>query len=226
MTACRFATACHIFLKEGERLPTSTFFRLPEEKRRRLLDAAWDEALRVRFAEVSINRIIHRARIPRGSFYQYFSDKEDLVRYLFEGMREYFASLLGELLKNSGGDLFAVPMQAFDHFMSRKGTADPVLDRCIRVFQINAGMDFQNFLPTEAELLDETALERIDCSRLRSGDAAYVGAVGSLLVAALAVAVMKTLQDPEEWERQRADLQTRVEIVRYGSLRQQEGVKA
>jgi len=206
-------------------LPTSTFFRLPEEKRSRLLDAAWEEALRVRFTEISINRIIHRAHIPRGSFYQYFSDKEDLVRYLFGGMREYFTALLGELLKNSGGDLFAVPLQAFDRFMSRKGSADPVLNRCIRIFQINAGMDFQNFLPTEVEMLDETALGRMDRSRLRRPDAAYVGAVGSLLVAALAVAIMKTLQDPEEWERQRADLQTRVEIIRYGSLRQQEGVK-
>ncbi len=206
-------------------MPTSTFFRLPEEKRRRLLDAAWGEALRVRFSEVSINRIIHRARIPRGSFYQYFSDKDDLIRYLFDGLREYFSTLFWKLLEESGGDLFAVPLQAFDRFMSRKGSADPVLSQCIRIFQVNAGMDFQNFLPTELDLMDEAALGRMDRSRLRSGDAGYVGAVSSLLVAALAVAIMKTLQDPAEWERQRRDLQTRVEIVRHGSLREQEGVR-
>jgi len=212
-------------MREGDAMPTSTFFRLPEEKRRRLLDAAWDEALRVRFSEISINRIIHRACIPRGSFYQYFADKDDLIRYLFDGLREYFTTLLWELLEESGGDLFAVPLQAFDRFMDRKGSADPVLSRCIRIFQVNAGMDFQNFLPAEPELVDETALERIDRSRLRSGDAGYVGVVSSLLVAALAVAIMKTLRDPEEWEQQRRDLQTRVEIVRHGSLRQQEGVR-
>ncbi len=221
MTACRFATDCHIFWEGGERVPTSTFFRLPEEKRRRLLDAAWEEALRVRFTEVSINRIIHRARIPRGSFYQYFSDKEELVRYLFGGMREYFGAILGELLKNSGGDLFAVPVMAFDRLMGRGGEKDPILQRCIQIFQLNPGMDFQNFLPTEADLLAEEFLGQADSSCLRRTDTEYVIIVFSLLVAALAVAIMRTLQDPEGWERQRADLQTRVEIIRRGSLRQQ-----
>ncbi len=206
-------------------MPSNTFFRLPEEKRSRLLDAAWEEALRTRVTELSINRIIHRARIPRGSFYQYFSDKEDLVRYLFDEVREYFAAILGELLKNSGGDLFAVPVMAFDRLMGRDGEEDPMLRRCIQVFQLNPGMDFQNFLPTETDLLAEEFLGQADSSRLRGNTMEYVIIVFSLLVAALAVAVMRTLQDPEEWERQRADLQTRVEIIRYGSLRQQEGVR-
>lgn len=206
-------------------MPTSTFFRLPEEKRRRLLDAAWEETLRVRFTEVSINRIIHRARIPRGSFYQYFSDKAELVRYLFNGVREYFTALLWKLLEESGGDLFAVPVMAFDRLMGRSGENDPMLRRCIQIVQLNPGMDFQNFLPTEADLLAEEFLGRADSSRLRETSTEYVMIVFSLLVAALAVAVMRTLQNPEEWERQRADLQTRVEIIRHGSLCQQEGVR-
>ncbi len=200
-------------------MPSNTFFRLPEEKRSRLLDAAWEEALRVRFTELSINRIIHRARIPRGSFYQYFSNKEDLIRYLFDGLREYFAALLQKLLRDSGGDLFSVPVRAFDRLMGRGGENDPVLRRCIRVFQLNPGMDFQNFLPTETDLLAEEFLGQADSSRLRGNSMEYVIIVFSLLVAALAVAVMRTLQDPKEWERQRADLQTRVEIIRWGSLR-------
>ena len=40
-------------------MPTDTFFRLPEEKRQRLLDAAWEEFSRVSFADASINQIIH-----------------------------------------------------------------------------------------------------------------------------------------------------------------------
>ena len=53
-------------------MPTATFFRLPQEKRERLMDACWAELSRVRFSDVSINRIVSAARIPRGSFYQYF----------------------------------------------------------------------------------------------------------------------------------------------------------
>lgn len=53
-------------------MPTDTFFRLPEEKRARILEGAWSEFTAVPYAEASINRIVQTSRIPRGSFYQYF----------------------------------------------------------------------------------------------------------------------------------------------------------
>ena len=44
---------------------SETFLRLSEEKRNRVLDAAWEEVTRVSFAEVSINRIVQKAEIAR-----------------------------------------------------------------------------------------------------------------------------------------------------------------
>jgi len=44
-------------------MSTETFLRLPEEKRNRILDAAWEEFTRVRYTDVSINKIIIKARI-------------------------------------------------------------------------------------------------------------------------------------------------------------------
>ena len=93
-------------------MPSATFFRLPEEKRRRLVESCWAELTSVRFTDVSINRIIAAAHIPRGSFYQYFADKEDLIRYLLENMRTYFIELLRDVLTESQGDLFALPLMA------------------------------------------------------------------------------------------------------------------
>ena len=102
-------------------MPTATFFRLPEEKRRRLLDACWSELTGVRFTDVSINRIITEAHIPRGSFYQYFSDKEDLIHYLLDNMREYFISLLQGILVEARGDLFAISANRSIFFLTRCG---------------------------------------------------------------------------------------------------------
>lgn len=59
-------------------MPTETYFNLPAEKRARILEAAVDEFAEHRFSEASINRIVKAAGIPRGSFYQYFADKEDV----------------------------------------------------------------------------------------------------------------------------------------------------
>ena len=112
-------------------MPTSTFFRLPQEKRQRLVDAAWEEFSADSFAQASINQIVHRARIPRGSFYQYFSDKEDLFWYLMGEMREYFIRALREELLEVEGDLFALPRKVYDRFVGRQGTCDPVFSRFV-----------------------------------------------------------------------------------------------
>ena len=67
-------------------MPSSTFLNLPAEKQEKLLEAATREFTRRPFNEASINQIIKDAGIPRGSFYMYFTDKEDLFRYLVAGM--------------------------------------------------------------------------------------------------------------------------------------------
>ena len=53
-------------------MPKETFYRLPDEKRERIMAAAEREFLENSFEAASINRIIKEAAIPRGSFYQYF----------------------------------------------------------------------------------------------------------------------------------------------------------
>jgi AcrR family transcriptional regulator len=65
-------------------MPSATFERLPEEKRARIFAAAVDEFAAYRFREASINRVIKAAGIPRGSFYQYFHNKEDLYTYVLQ----------------------------------------------------------------------------------------------------------------------------------------------
>ena len=85
-------------------MPSETFLRLPEEKRTRLVDAAWEEVLRVPFEEMFINKIILRARIPRGSFYQYFTDKKDLFFYLLGDMMRYLLGEYSQILRRQEGN--------------------------------------------------------------------------------------------------------------------------
>lgn len=196
-------------------MPTSTFFRLPEEKRQRLMEASWAELTRVRFADISINRIIAAAHIPRGSFYQYFADKEDLIRYLLEDTREYFISVLRDVLREAGGDLFALPLMTYDRFLSRQGDTDPMLELCIKVLRLNQGMDFQAFVSGPEHFLPNELWELADPARLRRGDRAYADHVFHMACAALALAVMETLcgrggEDP------RAALRARIDLLRYG----------
>lgn len=65
-------------------MPKETFFNLPEEKRQHFLDIAIAEFAVNDYVNASISRIVAQAGIAKGSFYQYFADKEDLYRYLLE----------------------------------------------------------------------------------------------------------------------------------------------
>ncbi len=65
-------------------MPKETFFNLPDEKRERITAIAIEEFGSNDYAEVSISRIVARAGIAKGSFYQYFEDKEDLYVYLLD----------------------------------------------------------------------------------------------------------------------------------------------
>ena len=75
-------------------MPSNTFLNLPEDKQNRLMDAASREFSAKPYNEASINKIIQEAGIPRGSFYMYFQDKEELFRYLVHGYMEQLLMVL------------------------------------------------------------------------------------------------------------------------------------
>lgn len=204
-------------------MPTATFFRLPEEKRKRLIDACWAELAQVRFTDVSINRIITAAHIPRGSFYQYFTDKEDLIRYLLEDMREYFISLLRNILEEAQGDLFALPLMAYDRFISQQGHRDPMLSLFIKLMTLNKGLDLQSligsphgFIGEQQWFLPDPLWEVVDVAKLRQSSRAYADQVFHLTCAVLAVAIVETLYDFAQSAQVREMTKLRIDLLRFG----------
>ncbi|MFC6171265.1 TetR/AcrR family transcriptional regulator [Loigolactobacillus jiayinensis] len=99
-------------------MPTRTFFNLSQAKQQRLIDAAQQEFSRVPLHEASISKIIATAEIPRGSFYQYFADKEDLYYYYADYLHKQAHNSLIDSLQVADGDLFA----AFRHYFKAMTT--------------------------------------------------------------------------------------------------------
>lgn len=65
-------------------MSNQTFENLNPEKKQRIIDAAIREFARTIPDHINIQNIIKDAHIPRGSFYQYFNNKEDLYIYIFK----------------------------------------------------------------------------------------------------------------------------------------------
>ena len=100
-------------------MPSSTFFFLLAEKQEKLLEAATREFSHKPFNEASINQIIKEAGIPRGSFYMYFQDKEDLFLYLIKGYMDQLLMLLEEFLLQNGGDIFRALLDLYDYIQTK-----------------------------------------------------------------------------------------------------------
>lgn len=98
-------------------MPKQTFFNLPEQKRKTLLEAAEKEFTRVPVFEASIANIIRMAKIPRGSFYQYFTDKEDLYFYLLDEKLKESREDFIVLLKNHHGDVVEALTEMYNRFL-------------------------------------------------------------------------------------------------------------
>lgn len=200
-------------------MASDTFLRLPEEKRNRFIDAAWEEFTAARFADVSINQIIKKARIPRGSFYQYFLDKDDLLAYLLEEVRNYIKDEYRRILEANGGDIFQAQLDCFDRAARQDLSGDPVMARCVKFVRNNQGLDLQKLLPTRpGQRLLDGLWDVIDLSGLREPTPEYGRTVFFLLMAALGSAFMDTLLRPEERESHRADLAAKLDIIKNGCL--------
>lgn len=81
-------------------MPKDTFFNLTEDKRSSIISAAIEEFSEASYNTASINQICRKSNIPKGSFYQYFTDKLDLYVYIMslaiEEKIKFFSKALAE----------------------------------------------------------------------------------------------------------------------------------
>ncbi len=125
-------------------MPKQTFFNLPDEKRDVIINAAIDEFVEYGLEIASTNRIVANSGISKGSFYQYFEDKQDVFMYLLTVLEsekmEYFKGMHPPSMN----------MDTFQYFrwMIKKGmefnTSNPRLTQAISRVMIGEGMYYGN----------------------------------------------------------------------------------
>lgn len=91
-------------------MPKDTFFNLPNEKRQKIIAAAIDQFSKLHYSSVTIDRIVRAAEIPKGSFYQYFENKDDLYIYLFTEVGDTKLEIFDSIKKR-------IPLISFKEYM-------------------------------------------------------------------------------------------------------------
>lgn len=98
-------------------MPTSTFFNLPEDKKNKILKAANKEFERVPIEQVSIKNIVESVEIARGSFYQYFEDKEDLFQYIMSAKMGNMQNKLIEMIEHENGNIINIFINMYEYLI-------------------------------------------------------------------------------------------------------------
>ncbi len=98
-------------------MPTNTFFNLPAEKKHKILKAANKEFARVPLEQASIKNIVEDAEIARGSFYQYFENKQDLFEYIMTSKTGDMEKNLIEMIEQENGNIINIFINIYDHLI-------------------------------------------------------------------------------------------------------------
>lgn len=208
-------------------MPTERFYRLPEAKKQVIREAAIKEFARVPFDKASINQIIQNADISRGSFYTYFEDKQDVVRYIFEENSKRLRECCEEELKKNQGDFFALLEWLFEFTIQQLTESSEMIRLVKNVFSYQENAQAFGFelgcTPSLQELKPEDDpirwfYDRIDRSVLSISTEEEMEPLVQLGLVSLLLGIRSYYQSPEQLERIRKRYLASLEVLKHGVL--------
>lgn len=101
-------------------MPTSTYYNLSKEKKIRIEEAVKKEFARVPLIDMSVKNIVTDAKIARGSFYQYFESREDLINYMLDKEFEKESEDFLKILQLSNKDIFQCTYKYLIEILNRQ----------------------------------------------------------------------------------------------------------
>lgn len=203
-------------------MPTSTFYNLPEDKKIKLLSSAMKEFTRVSYNEVSINQIVKDAGISRGSFYQYFKDKGDLLVFILQDFLISLHTCAINSLNNSHGDIFHMFADLYDCL-----SAECLKDDHYQFFRnlftsMRANNDELKKVPTETcapNFDSDMYMEYFNRESLVYKQDEDVLLLQSLLFNLTKSAVIKLILQPENKDKIRSDLNRTLMMIKTGCVK-------
>ncbi len=210
-------------------MPTETFFKLPEEKKKRIVEAAIKEYTRVSAEEASIKNIVENAGIARGSFYQYFESKYDLLNFILKKDFEMIENFIIEDLEKTDGDIFQVHIDLFDFMIKeifsrgnvkfhekRLENLKPSDDMffCCQEIKKPKGDD-EEIIP----IFEKTeVIERINMDKLNIKDESEMKVLLNMLILSIKKSVISCFKYGS-FEKGKEEHIRMIELLKYGALK-------
>lgn len=204
-------------------MPTDRFYRLPEEKKKIIREAAIKEFARVPYEKASINKIIKNADISRGSFYTYFEDKKDVINYIFEAGGMQMAQYCKDVLEASNGDYFQMLREVFEYTVHQLQNAKEMIEiaRNVMPYQDSSksfGFD-EDWERMHMNIKDGPCsgiFERLNRENWRIDKQEELECLLELGFSSMMLSIMQFYKRPDQLEEIRSHYWRKIEILQYG----------
>lgn len=134
--------------------PKNTFMNLAAAKRERILDAVVQEFAINGYRKASLNSIVKKSGISKGSLYQYFSSKEEIFLFVFD----QFTSLVKRSILSETDNLEAADDDFWRKVKSVLLAGVAFIDNYPEYFQLYLRVMFEHDLPRREELIARVRL--------------------------------------------------------------------
>ena len=194
-------------------MPTKAFYKLDSDKQKRIIESAKQEFSENYYEDASINKIIKEINMPRGSFYLYFENKEDLYLYILELYLKEFKIILLELLEKNNHNIFESFIGIYDYIVDIKTIEKNLIDK------IFINMNSKRFEYVIPELLKkEVGGSIINFIKLDENSITEVDAnvIMSILIPLLFINVSTVLSQPSNKNLIREFYIKQINIIRKG----------
>ena len=198
-------------------MPKATFYNLNKEKREKIDNAIKKEFSRTSFSNASISRIIEDAQIPRGSFYQYFEDKEDAIKYTIENFIETEKKEMKKILEKNNGDIFQAMIDLYIHVVQQNEKQED-LNLCRNILQRLKEDNISIITESRKENLknkmdDKNIVNKQKLNLRDEKDFEYIIKILTIVVRNETIQVISKLKDKDQGKK---DIEREIELLKEG----------
>lgn len=204
-------------------MPTATFYKLSEDKQKTILSAIKKEFSTAELSEISVNRIVEESKIAKGSFYQYFKDKDEAIIYILKEFIHSKKQEIKNIVKLNKGDIFKSTIILFENVLNDKQNEQDIkfIKNAVQGIAAKGINIIEIKNETCIESFDDSILECIDISKYNMTNIFEIKAMLELIVRTFGSAVIGVLDNKAEYANIKKLFVFQLEIIRNGILKEE-----
>lgn len=202
-------------------MPKITFFNLNIEKREKIKKAIINEFSKHTIAKASISNIVEEAQIPRGSFYQYFEDKEDALKYIIDEFIKIEKEEIKNSLKINNGDIFKTSIDIFK-YVSKKSYSDRDMMLCHNIIQKLKEENVNIFEGINCKSMYQANKDNgniINTNILKINNEEDLKYMMKILTVVIRASIIDVITKKKSEEKAQEELQKQIEILKHGMIK-------